>query len=131
MGGQAVSHLNIQGERDEPKGISTNTARPGPAKEGEDKDTNDLDKEEEPNSGKERIAKMSTLITSTHDKALLQEVNEPQRPKEGVKSAMKSDKRADKAGPNMILYDEIICHHQGEETTEIETKLSLMFLHQE
>ena len=44
---------------------------------------------------------------------------------------MKSDKRADKAGPNMILYKEIISHHQGEETTEIEAKLSLMFPHQE
>ena len=31
----------------------------------------------------------------------------------------------------MILYKEIISHHQGEETTEIEAKLSLMFPHQE
>ena len=44
---------------------------------------------------------------------------------------MKSDERTDKAGPNMILYEEIISHHQGEETTEIETKLSPMFPHQE
>ena len=44
---------------------------------------------------------------------------------------MKSDRKADKAGPNMILHEEIISHHQGEETTEIETKLSLIFPHRE
>ena len=31
----------------------------------------------------------------------------------------------------MVSYKEIIGHHQGEETTETETKLSRMFPHQE
>ena len=60
MGGKVDSHLNIPGERDEPNGMSSNTARPGPVKEGKDKDTDDSNREEEPDSGKEPIAKMST-----------------------------------------------------------------------
>ena len=44
---------------------------------------------------------------------------------------MGSDERADEAGPNMILYKEIISHHQGEETTKLAMKLPLMFPHQE
>ena len=42
---------------------------------------------------------------------------------------MGSDERANKAGPDMILYKETISHHQREETTMIEMKLSLMFPH--
>ena len=60
MGAKADSYLNIPRERDEPNGMSSSTARPGPGEEGEDKDTHNSDREEEPDSVKEPIAKMST-----------------------------------------------------------------------
>ena len=60
MGSEVDSHLNIPGERDEPNCMSFSTARPGTAEEGEDKDTNNSDREEKPDSGKEPITKMST-----------------------------------------------------------------------
>ena len=67
MGGEVDSHLNkAPGEGNKPNGMSSS-----PAEEGEEADTNNSDREEEPVSGKEPIAKMSTYMkTSTHDNAL-------------------------------------------------------------
>ena len=54
------------------------------------------------------------MKTSTHNNALLQEGNEPQLSKEGIKSTTKGNKRANKVAPNIILKKEKVGHRNKE-----------------